>query len=65
MKTLTNDFHKTSVRVKGYDLAMSQNDIWMDIAQRANDGEKAAQKQMARISRALCGMKDCTCGTVR
>ena len=68
MKTITleNSFHNTEVRVRGpWD---DQWEAWEDI-QRAVYGQvfpsRAAKRRLRRVEKALCGMDDCACGTVR
>jgi hypothetical protein len=69
MQTLHNTFHGTSIRIK------SPLD-WEQIADAAYRAESArphnrnrsqlnALALYRRIKRALCGMADCHCGTVR
>jgi hypothetical protein len=69
MQTLSNSFHQTSIRIK------SQLD-WDEIVNAAyrakstpahnrNRSQLNALALHKRIKRALCGMTDCTCGTVR
>jgi hypothetical protein len=68
MKTikLQNSFHGTSIRVRVPQAwADDPNDgPWMNIQQAAQTSEKWA-RTLRRIERTLCGMQDCTCGTVR
>jgi hypothetical protein len=69
MKTLRNTFHNTQIRIK------SQLD-WDEIVNAAyrakstpahnrNRSQLNALALHKRIKRALCGMADCDCGTVR
>lgn len=45
--TLTNEFHGTSVRI---------------LAPKAGEVKKLSPGTAKRIEKALCGIKDCTCG---
>lgn len=64
--TLRNDFHNTEVKVRGP--WENAQDAWFAI-QAAVHGEtdptEAAKRRLRRVRKALCGMKDCGCGTVR
>jgi hypothetical protein len=64
--TLTNNFHNTSVRVRTN--ADNQAEAWFEL-QAAVHGQAhptaAAKARLRRVEKALCGMKDCRCGTVR
>jgi hypothetical protein len=64
--TLTNSFHGTRVNVRTN--ADNQQDAWFEI-QAAVYGQAhptaAAKARLRRVEKALCGMKDCRCGTVR
>lgn len=57
---LKNNFHNTSAKLNVSDLRIAEelgngNDYFCTIT----------ATQMQRAARKLCGMKDCTCGTVR
>lgn len=60
--TLTNSFHNTSTTVR---FSYPVEDPWMEIQQDANDGVSGAARRLRRVQKALCGHKDCKCGTVR
>lgn len=57
---LKNNFHNTSAKLNVSDLRIAEelgngNDYFCTIT----------ESQMNRAARKLCGIKDCTCGTVR
>ena len=59
METLTNSFHRTSVRVKDATKVL-------DILSALPSTLTRAEKRLARRVRdRLCGSATCTCGTVR
>lgn len=60
--TLENSFHGTSTTVR---FAYPVEDPWMEIQMDANDGVTGAAQRLRRVRKALCGNKDCKCGTVR
>jgi hypothetical protein len=64
--TLTNSFHGTSVGVLVPDWVETQAEAWRRIQTQARcrNGVQA-QRTAARIRRALCGTRGCTCGVVR
>lgn len=66
MKTLklANSFHNTSTTIRVTDPSQDQHKAWTELQVQAWDDAKAAAK-VRRIKRALCGMSDCCCGTVR
>ena len=63
---LKNDFHKTSIRVRVPESWADDPNggAWMNIQQAATTSNKWA-RTLRRIENTLCGMQDCTCGTVR
>jgi len=69
MTTLTNSFHNTSVRIRSA-LTVEQifDAAWQAECHRPYNQSRADKLAIAlrkRISRKLCGIKGCTCGTVR
>jgi hypothetical protein len=69
MQTLTNSFHNTSVRIRSTLTAEQIFDAaWKAECHRPCNQSKADKLAIAlrkRIWRKLCGIKGCTCGTVR
>jgi len=69
MQTLRNTLHNTSIRIKS---PLEWEEI-VDAAYRAestqphnrNRNQRSVLTLRNRINRALCGMADCHCGTVR
>jgi len=67
--TLSNSFHNTETRVlsRWRDGETSQHQVWGEMEDEANREYYSgpARARLNRARRALCGMSDCTCGTVR
>lgn len=64
--TLRNSFHNTSCVI--LTSQETERDAWLEIqydAKFAHFPTKAAKKKYRRVYKALCGMTDCKCGTVR
>jgi hypothetical protein len=69
MQTLTNSFHNTSIRIRST-LTVGQifDAAWQAECHRPCNQSKADKLAIAlrkRIWSKLCGIKGCTCGTVR
>ena len=71
---LTNVFHNTSVNVRvpeswadGHNHERSVYELIRDAASQELFGcySGAAVRRLARVDKALCGIKDCTCGKFR
>jgi len=69
LKTLTNSFHKTTVRIRVQDSwgNLTQDEIYSRLVNYAKvEGPHGRlSRKVRRIQRTLCGMEDCHCGTVR
>lgn len=66
MKTITlkNDFHGTETNIR-FD-ARDADEAWYQIQSAAQDPRNTtSRRRLRRIEKALCGMTDCKCGTVR
>lgn len=59
MDTLTNSFHRTSVRVRNAARTLA---ILGKYARELTPAERAHAR---RVRNALCGSRDCTCGVIR
>jgi hypothetical protein len=69
MQTLTNSFHNTSIRIRST-LTVDQifDAAWQAEGHHPCNHSKTDKLAIAlrkRIWRKLCGIKGCTCGTVR
>lgn len=68
---LSNSFHNTSIQIhrKSWMVPENQQLTWMYIEHRAESPtyhEKIKAVSLKnRIKKKLCGMENCTCGTVR
>jgi len=58
--TLKNNFHNTSTRLRVTDLTLAT-----DLDTETDFVCTITKSQYERAKRKLCGMKDCTCGSVR
>jgi len=69
MQTLTNSFHSTSCRTRStLTVAQIFDSAWQAEGHHPYNQSKADRLVIAlrnRIWRKLCGIKGCTCGTVR
>lgn len=65
--TFKNSFHNTAATIlipfvpKEH---QSQNEVWNELQNMAHD-KQFSMATIRRVRRRLCGMFDCTCGTVR
>ena len=72
MKTITlkNSFHGTEARISS-SWGDTPAEVWDTLQTDAygrnpySEESRRAQRTIRRIERALCGMDDCRCGTVR
>jgi hypothetical protein len=69
MQTLENTFHNTSIRIKSpLDWEQIVKAAYYAESTRPHNRNRSQINALAlhrRIRRALCGMTDCHCGTVR
>lgn len=64
--TLKNKFHNTEVVVRSATADPAQTWINIQMAVYAvNHPTNAAKARLRRVEKALCGLSDCCCGTVR
>lgn len=61
--TLRNDFHNTEVTI--LTSADSPREAWEEIQLGICAHDPGSIRKARRIEKALCGMSDCRCGTVR